>query len=173
VLRDFDFMAQLRVLWRHPLHIRAALLFGAGGAFVYSYGPLHRAERWQIGHLEQRVDEQNRTLRETTEELERLRQSAATQPDPKAVAAQREKATVARQELAAAKDANERAERTIENLRRSVSQWKARYEKASAELESMRAAMVDEPDYVPQAAPEDESEADPEPPAGPDYGQVP
>ena len=52
----------LRVLWTHPIHFVVALLVGASGAFIYSYGPLHRSEQWQIGYLEPRVDEQNQGL---------------------------------------------------------------------------------------------------------------
>lgn len=140
--QESPLVRQLRVLWRHPIHIAAALLIGAVGAFVYSWGPLHRAEQWKIGYLEERVDEQNRTIREMEDEMVALRAETSSQPDPKDLAAEREAAKKARRELASAQKEAARHEATIKSLRRSVSQWKSKAEKADAEIESLRASLV-------------------------------
>ncbi|MGH0035425.1 MAG: hypothetical protein ACQGVK_10410 [Myxococcota bacterium] len=132
----------LRVVLRHPIHIGVALLVGAVGSFVYSYGPLHRAESWQIDYLQERVDEQNRQIRSMEEELGGLRAQASSGPDPEALAAERKEAKAAQRELSSARKEAERSERTIKSLRRSVSQWKTKYEQAQADLEELKASAV-------------------------------
>jgi hypothetical protein len=132
----------LRVVWTHPIHFVLALFIGAVGSFVYSYGPLHRAEQWQIGYLEERVDEQNAALRTLEAQLAQLEQQASTQPDPEDLASERSKAQSAKRDLASARKELERSERTIKSLRHSVGQWKSKYAKAQAEAESLRQTIV-------------------------------
>jgi chromosome segregation ATPase len=117
---------------------------------------LHRSERWQIGYLQERVDEQNRALRAMEEELAALRAQTSDQPDAADLAAERKEAQSAKRELAGAKKEVERAERTITSLRRSVGQWKSKYEKVQAEFDEIRESVV--------AA--DEAASTPPPPPG-------
>ena len=155
-----DPIGWIQLLWKHPLPFAVILLLGAGGAFLYSYAPLHSGKNWQIGHLEQRVDQQNEQLRVLALKLAQARAEAEGRPESGEFAKLQGDAEKARGEISRLEANLRRANGTIAGLRKSRDQWQVKHAAVMQELAKGRA----EPE-LPPALPTSPAALDPQAPA--------
>jgi septal ring factor EnvC (AmiA/AmiB activator) len=124
---------------RNPLPFLLVFLLGGLFAFVYSYAPLHSAQSWKIDYLEKRLADRNERLKAIETELSIARSDAASRPDADEFKSVSSELTQAQRELRKLRSETQRQAATIESLRKSRNDWRAKVTKLEAEAREREA----------------------------------
>ena len=154
-----------RVMLRYPLLILTALLLGAALSFAYSYAPLHRANVWKIGYLEERLESRNEQVNELEAQLEQAKSSLDGTPSNEEVRALRTRLDEAIKLAESREKEIGGLERKLASMTRSRDSWKGRHAEAVAKLEAPAPAPVAV--VAPEASDAPEADAEPTAPASP------
>jgi hypothetical protein len=130
------------LILRHIIVGLALFVTGATLAFGYSYRPLHGALTWKIQELEVRLDERNREIFGTRDELKTLRADDSERVEPETLAQVERELEKTRSALRSAEKKTESAEKKRRDANANADRWRKRYEALNdAEEESMPAAL--------------------------------
>ena len=131
-----DLRAWLWLVLRNPMPFLAMGLASAIGGFLYSYGPLHEAERWKIQHLEERLDARNAELRQLRKQLESAAADSGGADLEGELRSLESELEEARREAGKARKDSANAKEEIKKLTRARKRWKKRHAEVEKKLES-------------------------------------